>query len=252
MNKFYSIISPPFDPTSGGIRVMYGLYGWLLSRGQIAYMNATSSDPDSFIAVYPEIYKGNEAGASTVVRYLLNKPGVMALYGEPGPTSFSPKDKIYTFSKMYYDTDDRHSLFLPILDLHTFKDQKKIRNKTCYLVGKGINQNKHPEDSFEITRQFCQDQEALANLFNKCHTFYCYDKITAQLEISRLCGCRVKYFGGYTKDELKNYEPGLNGISFGPDEEVPLDSEGFRNHYALLRKNFSDKLNYFIDDTQNA
>ena len=101
MRKFYSIMTPPFDPTSGGIRVMWGLYGWLLAKGQVAYTNATSDNPDDFIAIYPEIYRGNEAGAKTVVRYLLNKPGTMALYGTPGLTTFDKNDKIRN-SKMIY------------------------------------------------------------------------------------------------------------------------------------------------------
>jgi len=34
--KPYSIMTPPFEVTSGGIRVMYGLYAWLLVKGQVA------------------------------------------------------------------------------------------------------------------------------------------------------------------------------------------------------------------------
>lgn len=244
-------MTPPFDPTSGGIRVMWGLYGWLLTRGQVAYTNATSDNPDSFIAIYPEIYRGNEAGASTVVRYLLNKPGTMALYGTSGPTTFGPKDKIYTFSKMYYDTDDRHVLFLPILNLHVFKDQHKIRTKKCVFVGKGKDEGLHPKDCLLIDRTFATDQQALADLLNECEVMYDYDPVSAMSEIARLCGCRVVLLQKeYTKSQYREYEPGLNGISFGLDEEVPLDTDGFTEHYQLLRGRFSDKLNNFIIDTQ--
>lgn len=253
MRKFYSIMTPPFDPTSGGIRVMWGLYGWLLAKGQVAYTNATSDNPDDFIAIYPEIYRGNEAGAKTVVRYLLNKPGTMALYGTPGLTTFDKNDKIYTFSKMYYETDDKHTMFLPILDLHTFKDQKKIRNKKCVFVGKGKDEGLHPKDCIAIDRKFASDQQVLADLLNECEVMYSYDPVSAMTEISRLCGCRVVMLQTkYTKDEYFEYEPGLNGMSFGLNEEVPLEIDGFRSHYCQLKKIFSEKLDAFIETTQNA
>ena len=55
---------------------MWGLYGWLLAKGQIAYVNATYENPD-FVAIYPEIYHGNPTGANTVVRYILNKTPIV-------------------------------------------------------------------------------------------------------------------------------------------------------------------------------
>jgi len=248
MRKFYSVMTPPFDPTSGGIKVMWGLYGWLLTKGQVAYTNSTSNEPD-FIAIYPEIYKGNEAGAGTVVRYLLQKPGMMALYGEPGPTTFAKTDRIYSFSKMYYPTDDEHTLFLPIIDLLTFFDQKRKRTKTAYFVGKGRNPNLHPKDAIEINRETAQDQQELANLLNECQVLYSYDPVSAMTEVSRLCGCRViLYQDIYTEKEYQLYEPGMNGMGFKKD--VGLDIPEFRTSYKALQRTFSDRLDQFIISTQ--
>ena len=78
---------------------MYALYGWLLTRGQIVHLNSSYDNVD-FVAIYPEIIHGNPAKAKTVVRYLLNKPGVMSSGGIPGPTSFAPDEITYVFSKM--------------------------------------------------------------------------------------------------------------------------------------------------------
>jgi hypothetical protein len=230
---------------------MWGLYGWLLSKGQVAYTNATSENPNDFIAIYPEIYQGNEANAGTVVRYLLNKPGAMALYGTPGPTTFDKSDIIYSFSKMYYDTNEKHTLFLPILDLHLFKDQGRKRTKRVVFVGKGKDEGLHPKECIAIDRKFATDQQALAGLLNECDVLYSYDPVSAMTEIARLCGCRVVMLQKtYTKSEYRNYEPGLNGMSFGLDEEVPLDSKGFRAHYYYLRKTFSERLDELIEETQ--
>jgi hypothetical protein len=161
-----------------------------------------------------------------------------------GPTEFDPSDKLYYFSKLFGKTDEDHYMFLPICNLHIFKDQGKKRIKTCYLVGKGFNRSKHPPDSIPLNRQLAQDQQALADLLNECHTFYCYDKLTAMMEIARLCGCKVQYYGDYSIEELKQYEPGLNGIN------SELDVLAFRKHYINMIKKFDLQIDKFIKTTQ--
>lgn len=255
MNKFYTIWLPPFDITSGGIRVMWGLYGWLLAKGCIVFPNVIA-DNDNFIAIYPEIVNGNPLKAKTVVRYILNKPGAMMGYGQPGPTTYPESDHKFIFSKIFdtFGVDDDHLLFLPIVNLHVFKDQGKKRTKTAYLVGKGINTQVHPKDSVYINRPLAYDQQALADLLNECHTFYSYDPVTAMFEIARLCGCRVVVVpnGSYSNEEMHSYEPGFNGISWGINEKVELDTKAFRKHYEGMVDTFSKKLDKFIDITQNG
>ena len=233
---------------------MWGLYGWLLAKGQLAFVNTKVDAPS--VGIYPEIYENNDMEANTVVRYILQKPGMMGTSDEngvfkQGPTEFPKEDKIYVFSKIYdtFGVKDDHILFLPILNMQLFKDYGKKRTKTAYLVGKGINTHKHPEDSVEITRQFAIDQKALADLLNECQTLYCYDPVSAMMEVSRLCGCPVAYHGGKTRDELKDYEPGLDGIDFG--EGTMWSSENFRDHYKQLVTDFSLKLDRFIEETQS-
>lgn len=255
--KPYILTSPDLvgeNTVSGGVRVMWGLMGWLLAKGQLAYMNRW---PDGEkVAIYPEIQTGNPANAKTVVRYILNTPGVMgAIYADgrkiPGPTDFDKNDKIYVFSKIYdvFGVEESHVLFLPIANLHVFKDQKKQRTKTCYLIGKGKNLRQHPEDSIELTRAFAFDQQALADVLNECTTLYCYDRLSAMMELARLCGCTVMYYGDYLEYDLIKYEPGMNGIGmFGHKKH--LDVEGFRDHYIDMVRVFSERLDQFIEDTQ--
>src|SRR3990167_3439006 len=256
MYKPYTIFSPQWDTVSGGTRVMFGLYGWLLAKGQIAFLNSKFNHSDC-IAVYPEIQQGNPAEAFTVVRYILNKPGVVeALYDDgtimKGPTKFNDDDILYYFSRLYGNTDEKHYMFLPILNMHLFKDQKKNRNKTCYFIGKGIHyidksQYIHPQDAIYIDRQFAQDQQALADLLNETKILYCYDPVTAMTELARLCGTRIVQFPSiYTLNEFSLYEPGMNGISWGQDDGTKLDTETFRNHYQGMVKTFEEKLEIFI------
>lgn len=252
----YSIWSPDLvgeNTVSGGVKVMWGLYGHLLAKGLLVYMNRFPNE--KHIAIYPEIVNGNPLQGDTIVRYLLNKPGTMSLtvngVSTPGPTEFDPKDNLYYFSRIFGRAkDEEHYMFLPILNLHLFKDQRKKRTKTCFLIGKGTNRRQHPEDSIELTRGFASDQQALADLLNECHTFYCYDPLSAMMEVSRLCGCKVKYYGDYIEEDLEKYEPGLNGIGlFG--HEKKLDVEAFRAHYMGMVDLFEERLDQFIEETQH-
>lgn len=249
----YSVVTPDFKIDSGGIRVMWGLYGWLLAKGQIVNVNFKYPDPN-FIAIYPEIYHGNPFGANTVVRYILQKPGMVGKGTpgtssfRPGPTEFDPKDIIFAFSKLYMkDLPENHYMFLPILDMHLFKNQNHKRTKKFYYIGKGKNINKHPADAIELPRM--RDQQKLADLLNDCEVLYIYDPVTALSELARLCGTRVVMFSPMEGFE-KYYEPQTNGISLYKDDGIKLNYTQFRRHYSKMRDIFSKKLDGFIELTQ--
>lgn len=253
--KTYVIASPQYNPTSGGIKVMWGLYGWLLARGVEVYMNQVPATGD-LVAIYPEIFHGNPANAQTVVRYILNKPGVMGANGVPGPTHFDSSDRLYYFSQLFSDDPipSNKLLFLPIIDLHTFYVQKgKIRKNKCKFIGKGVDiHSSYTEGLFTIDRSFASDQQKLADYLNTCSVLYCYDPCSAMTEVARLCGCRVVMMNNtqYTKEKFKQYEPGINGISWGPEEQKELDADQFRQGYINLVRMFEFSLDKFIEDTQ--
>uniref|UniRef100_A0A6M3J1Q9 Putative glycosyltransferase n=1 Tax=viral metagenome TaxID=1070528 RepID=A0A6M3J1Q9_9ZZZZ len=251
--KPFLIRTPEFKVDSGGIRVMYGLYGWLLAKGQITFVNTAVNMAS--VGIYPEIYHGNDMFASKVIRWILQKPGMMGM-GTPGvnfkagPTEFPPTDEIYVFSKVYdeWGVDDDHILFLPIINLHLFKDQGRKRDKIAFYVGKGTKGNQHPVEAVELNRELARDQQVLADFLNECEVLYVYDRMSAIMECARLCGCRVVYLGDMLEEQLKLYEPGLNGLGYKKDAE--LDQKAFVASYKALRSVFSHKLNIFIDHTQ--
>src|SRR5260221_12084126 len=118
----YSIATPNFKIESGGIRVMWGLYGWLLAKGQVVNVNLEYTG-SNFVAIYPEVYHGNPLKGQTVVRYILQKPGMIGKGTpgtssfRPGPTEFDPTDRLFAFSHLYMKglTESQY-MFLPIID----------------------------------------------------------------------------------------------------------------------------------------
>lgn len=253
--KPYLVRTPDFRVDSGGIRVMWGLYGWLLAKGQLAFTNVAMDIPS--VGIYPEIYAGNDMQATKVIRYILQKPGMMGM-GVPGTSSFQPgptdfgDDEKYVFSRVYdeWNSPDDHILFLPIIDLHTFKLQDKVRDKVAYYVGKGVNLNQHPENAIELKRgQDTQDASKLADFLNECETLYVYDHLSAIMEVARLCGCKVVYLGDMPEEQLKLYEPGMEGLGY--KKEVEIDPTAFRMHYKSLIRKFEHNLDYFIERSQN-
>lgn len=231
---------------------MYGLYGWLFAKGQAAFLNSAIDVPS--VGIYPEIYHGNDMGAQKVIRYILQKPGMMATPDpvthemRPGPTSFSPTDELFIFSRVYdeWNSDEHHILFLPSIDLHTFKVTDRKRDKQAFYVGKGANMGQHPADAIELPRE--RDQQKLADFLNECEVLYVYDYLSAIMECARLCGCRVVYLGEMPKNQLDLYEPGMNGLGYKKD--VALNARVFRSSYKDLIFQFEKKLDWFIDHTQ--
>lgn len=247
--KPYVIVSPPYDHTSGGIKVMYGLYGHLLARGYEVYMNQYPAG--NVIAIYPEIAHGNPVGAKTVVRYILNKPGVMMSNGVPGPTEFGENDRLYYFSR-FFGGNGTNTMFLPVINTDIFRKLPgKVRNKRAIFVGKGVDMGLHKPGAIIIDRSLARDQEGLAELLNECEVLYSYDPVSAMTECSRLCGCRVVYLSDvYTRKDYEKYEPGTNGMSFGEDTGEALNYDEFKGTYESLKDKFNDSLTLFIEGTQ--
>lgn len=245
------IVSPQYDYTSGGIKVMWALYGHLLARGLEVYMNQAPLWKD-YVVIYPEIFHGNPANGGTVMRYILNKPGVMAANGVPGPTSFDFSDKLVYFSRLFSPTDTDDILFLPAINLNTFyHDPKIIKKNKCKFIGKGIDTHIQESEGLQvIDRTTAKDQAALAHYLRSCEVMYCFDPCTAMTEVARLCGCRVVMVNNtqYTETEFSRYEPGMNGISWETDNHASFDVEAFQSHYRGLFDTFGKKLDQYIGE----
>lgn len=253
----YLIWAPVYDSTSGGIIVLHRLCHELRKIGQEAYVTTDklSSDLDTptlnkpienFTVIYPEIVFGNPLNAPHIVRWVLNKPGLIG-----GPKTYGPEENVYTFSKLFYKTDDDHVLMLPPLDLNVFYDKGEVRNQGLFYVGKGgATPRLDIPGLLEITRGTAQNPQNLSDILNHATVLYCYDNITAMADIARLCGCPVCIIpnGEYTKEEYNNHYLDWNGLSWGT--EIPkIDSKKFREDYIHLKEVFNERLQKFVKET---
>lgn len=128
--------APPYDERSGGARSLFLLCHYLNSTGFRARMlckhpttvpehllapitsdegGARIAEPDSeAVVVYPEIISGNRLGGRHVIRYLLNRPGIIT----PDRTgSYGRDDFIITFDKNHVPEGRQYfDLFMPLVD----------------------------------------------------------------------------------------------------------------------------------------
>jgi hypothetical protein len=169
---------------------------------------------ENAIVIYPEIVKGNPLGARNVVRWLLNKPGLLhpfepalgEIYFKAGNfcedvslTGGAPLLTCWEVNPVYYNRGE------------------PSRTSTCYMVRKGSDRelNRHPEGAI------CLDGRThaeIAEVFNKSHTFYCYDEMTLYAQYAAICGCISvvvpKYFSNHD-EYVATRSIARYGVSYG-------------------------------------
>lgn len=211
-------MAPPYKNSSAGVRVLYKLRKHLADRGFDAKIFQGGNAPPNAIVVYPETVSGNPMKGNTVVRYVLNYPGLL-----DGDEEYDNKELIFTYSPIFYPG-------VPILTIPSiedfFYDKQLPRSGGCYWVGKGTDVAKIPDTDgmVEITYEWPETREELADLLNTKEFFYSYDNCTALIPEAEKCGCKVTVIPGKIP---------------GPE-------------YGELAKYFDSQLDNFINITQNA
>lgn len=262
----YVVYTPPYDPRSGGIKVLHLLVHELNSRGYQAYCTSQPNPewneppidhiPKDSIVVYPEIVPGNPWGATTVARWVLNVPGRLA-----GDTEYDKSELVFPYKRIYnqWGLPERRILLLPAIDLDIFYDRGLERKGKIVYVGKGPVLETLPETQglYELRKEDTANQENLAILLNRTEVLYTYDNITALWDCARLCGCATVIIpnGQMSREHFDMDETGTDGLGLGIEEEEKavrsLDSLLFRARYSdLYTQDFPEKLEHFIYLTQ--
>ena len=253
----YVVWSLNYKPDSSGEKVLHRLCHELNLAGQQAFVSFRRTNPEwqtpfrrrlhvrDWIAVYPEVATGNPLRAPRVVRYVLNKPGLLG--GEP---VYDPRETVFVFSELFNTpgVPPERIMKLPAIELDIYYDRHLPRSGTLYYVGRSAKTR--DVAGTEVTTEMRRDRYALADALNRAELLVSFANMTAMLDIARLCGCPVMIVpdGSYTREQLENAGP-LDGI--GWDEmPQPFDSDVIRKREAALYPVFLDQLAEFIRVTQ--
>jgi|TARA_R100000501_G_C2610996_1_gene105608 hypothetical protein len=180
---------------------------------------ARNKDIEGAVVVYPEITAGNPLGGSFVIRWLLNKPGVIS-----GMADFGSKDLFFYYHKHFNDwvinPHEDHHLNISELKSNVYQNTNNPeRSGQCYMVRKGRDRDL---DYHEVGAQNVDglSHEELAKIFNKCEYFICYDLYTMYCRYAAMCGCIpiVVPKDGLSKEEWRPEIENRYGIAYGWDD----------------------------------
>lgn len=212
------------------------------------------------IVVYPEVIDGNPLHAEHVVRYILNKPGVMQ-----GNVKYTETEQFFLYDIAFEipGVDSRNLLTLPSVDDRIFKqtEGKTFDERELVLVytGRFKEAKEHYPEIYdiavEITHDWPESKEELARLFNMAKVVFVFGFTAIDAE-ARLCGCVVvRLASPYFPDYNKNISKMEIGISYGWDEillEEAINSvHKIRNQYQQSKMEYFKQLKKFINITQN-
>ncbi|HKI95466.1 MAG TPA: hypothetical protein VJ992_09265 [Gemmatimonadales bacterium] len=248
----YLIWSYDYQHASAGPKTLHKLCHELNQAGQEAYVGRWATNPewntpvytgeldDDWVAVYPEVVRGNPWRSFHVARWVLNVPGRLG-----GDRTYDPREMVFSFSGLFSDAPLLH---LPAVETEIYTDRGEPRSGALSFTGRSTRSR--PVDAREITLAERQDRYALADVLNHAEVLYAFEMLTGVIDIARLCGCPVIVVpnGAHTREEYDR-EVGWNGIGW---DEMPtaFDPAAFRADYLSRLAAFPAQLARFVEVTQ--
>jgi len=280
-------MTPDYQPHSAGSVVLHRLCHLLNVKGQSSFVTAKKSNPKwnnpnvlknprqcndlikkGAIVVYPEVVSGNPMRAKTVVRYVLNVPGLLG-----GDKQYDEDEIIFVYSKhlLFGKLGIKRILNIPSINTKIFyppENEERTIEGLLYLgkYNDPINGPKVPKrplkgeffDKYKLITRGHPDQKTLGDWLRKCKVLYSYDNFSALNFEATLCGCLVVLIpdGIHSKDSLENSEYGLNGVAWGlSKDEIDRAKSTLKNVPHVLEqinKDVDSHLDNFIKLTQDA
>jgi O-antigen biosynthesis protein len=275
----YYIDAPAYRRTSAGIRVLHLLCHALNSIGEEAYVYNTTTSPEldtpiltaeiaerhkkakrEPIVVYPEVVAGNPRRAGSVVRYVLNKAGLLG-----GDKAYAETELVFGYGRnvLPEGADQANILFLPPIDTQVFNnlDNPLDSQRSGVLLYPGRHQAglaRYPELAAKatlITSAWPESHQDMAKLFRRSEAVYCFESTAIALE-AILCGCPAillpsPYFNGVL---LSEEEIGRDGIAINDSpEEIALAKRTvghMKDTYRAAEERFWGQLEHFVRVTQ--
>jgi hypothetical protein len=269
----FVIVAPPFVANSAGVGCLYRLCHELRALGFQAVMAVVADGGQAapgldtpiidlslgrvlcdrgFTAIYPETVPGNPLAAASVIRWVLNRPGLLG-----GDAVYSDDEHVFYYSEIfrpYIQNRIAGKLFLPTIDESIFYADENVsarRGLECFYVGKSVWRDGviNGDKMFEITRNFPAKAE-LGKLLRAARVLYCFDNTTALACEALFCGCPVVVIpdGTLSRQDYENLELGTDGIAWGIEEYrgEPVDVPGLRARYAQVKRDFGRQLGQLV------
>ncbi|MCB1886717.1 MAG: glycosyltransferase [Rhodocyclaceae bacterium] len=276
----YYLMAPAYDRRSSGIRVMHQLCHSLNLLGEEAYMSASGMSPrlrtplltDSVrdmhrragvvpIAIYPEIIGNNPLDCDVVVRYILNRPGLL---GETPNFKDSDLFWLHNGELLEVVAQAEGVLHMPACDTSIFHNRDNPdddrREGACIYFGRyAEGREAYPDlaaKCTEITKEFPATHEALGDLFRRSTHIYCFENTSISME-ARLCGCPIVQLPSpyVDLDNLFGASLGLNDGLVRDDDPATLAEArallpALTDYYRTVERNYWRELEKLVDKTQ--
>ncbi|MGE3759994.1 MAG: hypothetical protein AB7H97_19660 [Pseudobdellovibrionaceae bacterium] len=271
----YIVYAPDFLGNSAGIACLYQLCCDLRKLGFEAAVTGSQrghpGHPVPIISageatraaklgawvIYPEIVLGNPLKAKNVVRWILNRPGLLG-----GTEFFAPSEHVFIYSDVfapYVKSPIRGKIYVPTIDRSIFfrPEQNEGRSLVCYYTGKSRYKEGYfdPKLTLKITRTSPAKTE-LGKLFRSAKVLYCFDNSTALIYEALLCGCPVIVIpdGTQTWEDYQKLELGTAGISWGvPKGSLePFSPTELEQVLAKWEREYDDQIRFLAKYTQGV
>ena len=205
-----------------------------------------------YVAVYPETITGNPLAAQTVVRWVLNRPGLLG-----GDSIYADSELVFSYSEAFspYITNRMAgNLYMPTVDEGLFycKDtDQSVRNLVCFYIGKSQWKPGYVDrhEAFEITRENPEKQE-LGKLFRASRVMYCFDNSSIIIYEALLCGCPVVIIpdGTQSRSDFERLELGMDGICWGRDGVIGqrFDISALQARYQAAKRRLCGQIDALI------
>lgn len=285
----YYVVAPRYVRTSAGIKALHLLCHCLNRAGLEAHVaiypgapEPDRTDPElltpvltaataarhralglSPILVYPETVAGNPLGGRTLVRYVLNFPGLLG-----GDAAYPPGDMVYGYSRVLAEAAGAgpgRVLFVPASDAAVFSPgppaDSPERRGACFWASKyrlvhGAPLRPETEGAAEITRDLPDSPtpREIAALFRRCEVFYAYENTALALEAA-LCLCPTVFLPNpWLTEAIAAKELGWDGFAWGTDPAEVARARATvhlaRERYLATYSGFWDQLAVFARETQ--
>lgn len=249
----FIVYAPEFSENSGGIIALYKLNSVLNSLGHESFIcrfgdfvETNSKD----IVIYPEIINGNPLMAKNVVRWVLNKVGVIG----GSEDTWSKKDKVFYYSKQFCAEKDQCNLLFCFDSkadfFHSDNVAKDLNNVVLFYKGNkySSDMSRHPKNSI-ILDMYIHDMSMVKSILSRAKNFFTYDTDTYYSVIAALCGCNsfvMKRDGLDAERFFEERELLRYGVSYD-GKKTHVDRAGLISYLTSFEDKSLDSVKNFLN-----